>query len=94
MVIFIESYRWNQKPILNSIIDILIKNRGEILDKRIEELLKKEFPFINSLMLEEIFMKLETMNIVSVFRVSKSKKMIVLNKNSQIINDSIMKELN
>ncbi len=86
-------YRWNEKPILNSIIDILIKNRGEILDKRIEELLKKEFPFINSLQLEEIFMKLETMNIINVFRVSKNKKMIVLNKDNQIINDTLMKDL-
>ncbi|MFX1310662.1 MAG: hypothetical protein ACFE8C_13250, partial [Promethearchaeota archaeon] len=60
-------------------IDILIKNKGEILDKRIEELLKKEFPFINSLILEEIFMKLESRNVINVFRVSKTKKMIVLN---------------
>lgn len=86
-------YRWNEKPILNSIIDILIKNRGEILDKRIEELLKKEFPFINSLQLEEIFMKLETMNIINVFKVTKNKKMIVLNKDNQIINDTLMKDL-
>ena len=90
---YIESYRWNEKPILNSIIDILIKNRGEILDKRIEELLKKEFPFINTLLLEEIFMKLETMNIINVFRVSKTKKMIVLNKDNKLISDSLMEEL-
>ena len=83
----------NEKPILNSIIDILIKNRGEILDKRIEELLKKEFPFINTLQLEEIFMKLETMNIINVFRVSKTKKMIVLNKDNKLISDSLMEEL-
>ncbi len=88
-----DSYRWNEKPILNSIIDILIKNRGEILDKRIEELLKKEFPFINTLQLEEIFMKLETMNIINVFRVSKTKKMIVLNKDNKLISDSLMDEL-
>lgn len=75
---------------LNSIIDILIKNRGEILDKRIEELLKKEFPFINTLQLEEIFMKLETMNIINVFRVSKTKKMIVLNKDNKLISDTLM----
>ena len=86
-------YRWNEKPILNSIIDILIKNRGEILDKRIEELLKKEFPFINSLQLEEIFMKLETMNIINVFRVSKTKKMIVLNKDNNLISDTLMENL-
>ena len=78
---------------LNSIIDILIKNRGEILDKRIEELLKKEFPFINTLLLEEIFMKLETMNIINVFRVSKTKKMIVLNKDTDIISGTLMDEL-
>ena len=70
----IESHRWNQKPVVNSILDILIKNKGEILNKRMEELLKKEFPFINSLLLEEILMKLESMAIINVFRVSKNKK--------------------
>ncbi len=92
-MIFIESYRWNEKPVLNSIIDILIKDRGEILDKRLEELLKKEFPYITSLLLEEIFMKLETMNVINVFRVSKNKKMIVLNKDNKAINSKLMQQL-
>ncbi|NHJ23348.1 MAG: hypothetical protein EAX89_02145 [Candidatus Lokiarchaeota archaeon] len=86
----IEAHRWNQKPIVNSLIDIIIKNKGEVLDKRLEELLKKEFPFINPLMLEEILMKLESLNIINVFRVSKTKKMIVLNKNNQEIKEDIM----
>ena len=90
---YIESYRWNQKPVLNSIIELLIKNKGEILDKRLEELLKKEFPFINSLNLEDIFMKLETMNIINVFRVSKNKKMVVLNKHNKLINENLMRDL-
>jgi len=38
-------------------------------------------------------MKLETMNIINVFRVSKNKKMIVLNKNNDIINDQLMRDL-
>ena len=92
-MIFIESYRWNQKPIINSIIDILIKNKGEILNKRLEELLKKEFPFINSLILDEIFMKLETQDIINVFRVSKNKKMIVYNKYNKVLREDISKEL-
>jgi len=87
-----EAHRWNQKPIINSIIDILIKNKGEILDKRLEELLRKEFPFTNSLSLEEIFMKLESMGIINVFRVSKNKKMIVLNKNSSAIKEELFSE--
>ncbi len=84
-----ESHRWNEKPVLNLLIDILIKNKGEILDKRLEELLKKEFPYINSLILEELFMKLESMNVINVFRVSKNKKMIVLNKRNTAIRDSV-----
>jgi len=72
---------------------LLLKNKGEMLDKRMEELLKKEYPFINSLTLEEIFMKLETMNIINVFRVSKTKKMIVLNKNNEKINEPLMREM-
>jgi hypothetical protein len=74
---------------MNLLIDILIKNKGEILDKRLEELLKKEFPYINGLILEELFMKLESMNIINVFRVSKNKKMIVLNKRSTAIREGI-----
>jgi hypothetical protein len=88
-VIYVESHRWNEKPVLNLLIDILIKNKGEILDKRLEELLKKEFPYVNSLTLEELFMKLESMNVINVFRVSKNKKMIVLNKRNTAIRDSV-----
>ncbi len=77
---------------MNSIMDILIKNKGEILDKRLEDLLKKEFPYINPLALEELFMKLESMNVINVFRVSKNKKMLVLNKNSKAIREGIIKD--
>ena len=89
----LDSHRWNQKPIINSLMDILIKNKGEILDKRLEELLRKEFPYVNSILLEEIFMKLESMNIINVFRVSKNKKMIVFNKNNTTIREGITKDL-
>ena len=64
------------------------------MDKRLEELLKKEFSFINPLMLEELLMKLESRSIINVFRVSKTKKMIVLNKRNQEIKNEIMEELN
>ena len=70
-----------------------MKNRGEILDKRLEELLKKEFPFITPLILEEIFLKLESRNIINVFRVSKNKKMIVLNKSNSSLREEIIKDL-
>lgn len=74
-------------------IDILLKNKGEILDKRLEELLKKEFPYINSLILEELFMKLESMSIINVFRVSKNKKMIVYNKQNSAIREGLSSDL-
>ena len=92
-MINIESNRWNQKPIINSIIDLLIKNKGEILDKRLEELLKKEFPHVNSLLLEELFMKMESMGIINVFRVSKNKEMIVFNKRSKTIREALTTDL-
>ncbi len=63
------------------------------MDKRLEELLKKEFPFINPLLLEELFMKLESMAIINVFRVSKNKKMLVLNKNTQALREGLIKDL-
>jgi len=59
----------------------------------LEELLKKEFPFVNSLLLEELFMKLESRNIINLFRVSKNKNMIVLNKNNQEIREEVMEKL-
>jgi len=83
--------RWNIQPIMNSLIDILIKNKGEILDKRLEELLKKEFP-INSIILEDIFLKLETMNIINVFRVSNTKKMIVLKKDTPALSHEVLED--
>jgi hypothetical protein len=92
-VVNIESSRWNKKPVINSIIDLLIKNKGEILDKRLEELLKKEFPHINSLLLEELFMKMESMGIINVFRVSKNKKMIVFNKRGKAIREGLTADL-
>ncbi|MFW9946683.1 MAG: hypothetical protein ACFFBZ_10325 [Promethearchaeota archaeon] len=58
-----------------------------------EELLKKEFPFINALLLEEILMKLESMAIINVFRVSKNKKMIVFNKRNQEVRDELIEDL-
>ncbi|MFX1235231.1 MAG: hypothetical protein ACFFBY_11850, partial [Promethearchaeota archaeon] len=79
--------------IVNSILDILKKNKGEILDKRMEELLKKEFPFMNPLLLEELLMRLESMGIINVFRVSKSKKMVVFNKYNQEVKDEFMEDL-
>jgi hypothetical protein len=45
-------------------------------------------------MLEELLMKLESRSIINVFRVSKTKKMIVLNKRNQEIKKEIMEELN
>jgi len=74
-------------------MDILIQNKGEILDKRLEELLKKSFPYINPLILEELFMKLESLGVIHVFRVSKNKKMIVLNKRNNVIKARIEPEL-
>jgi len=71
----------------------LIKNKGEIIDKRLEELIKKEFPYINSLVLEEMLLKLECRNIISVFRVSKNKKMVVYNKDNQEIREEISSDL-
>jgi len=74
-------------------MDLLIKNKGEILDKRLEELLKKEFPHVNSLLLEELFMKMESMGIINVFRVSKNKKMIVFNKRDKKIREALITDL-
>jgi hypothetical protein len=79
--------------VFNSIIDILVDAKGEALDRRIEELIKKEHPYVNSDVLQEIFMKMESLNIIKVFRVSKNKKMIVLNRDTEAIRKKIIKDL-
>jgi len=38
-------------------------------------------------------MKLESMNIINVFRVSKNKKMIVLKKNNQALRNEVVFDL-
>ena len=48
---------------------------------------------MNSLSLEEMFMKLESQNVINVFKVSKNKKMIVLNKDTNALKDEILKNL-
>ena len=63
------------------------------MDKRIEELLKKQYPFINPIQLEEIFMKLEAQSIISVYRVSKNKNMIVYNKYNKVLKEDLKKDL-
>lgn len=78
---------------MNEIIDILVKNKGEILDRRLEELLRKEYPFINPIQLEELFMKMESQNIISVFRISRRKKMIVLNKHTRALKKDVLEDL-
>ncbi|MGV9197327.1 MAG: hypothetical protein ACOC44_07045 [Promethearchaeia archaeon] len=85
--------KWFFKPIINEIIDILVKNKGEVLDRRLEELLRKEYPFINPLQLEEMFMKMESMGIISVFRISRRKKMIVLNKRTKALKKEVLEDL-
>ena len=73
-------------------INVLLENKGEMPDKRMEELLKKDFTYINSLLLDEIIFKLEIMNIINVFRVSKNKKMIVYNKNNNSISQDLLRK--
>lgn len=88
-----SSKRWPFKPIVNAIIDILVKNKGEILNRRLEELLRKEYAFINPIQLEEFFLKLESQGIINVFRISRRKKMIVLNKRTRALKKDILKDL-
>ena len=83
----------NKGEILFSGLTKPIQVKGEILDKRLEELLKKEFPHVNSLILEELFMKMESMGIINVFRVSKNKKMIVFNKRTKAIREGLTTDL-
>jgi hypothetical protein len=44
-------------------------------------------------MLEDVFLKLESMNIIYLYRISRTKKMVVLNKNNNVIKKKIMKNL-
>lgn len=88
-----KSGMWNEKPVLNEIIDILISQKGEIVDQRLLELLKKEYSFMNMVLLNEYLLKLETIGALILQKITKTKRMITLKKDNQVINKEILEDL-
>ena len=84
---------WNEKPVLNEIIDIIISQKGEIVDQRLLELLKKEYSFMNMVLLNEYLLKLETIGALFLQKITKTKRMITLRKENQVISKEIIEDL-
>jgi hypothetical protein len=83
---------WNEKPVMNEIIDIIMSQKGEIVDQRLLELLKKEYSYMNMVLLNEYLLKLETMGAIYLQKITKTKRMITLIKNNNIIRKEVLED--
>jgi len=83
---------WNEKPVMNEIIDIIMSQKGEIVDQRLLELLKKEYSYMNMILLNEYLLKLETMGAIYLQKITKTKRMITLIKNNNTIRKEVLED--
>ncbi len=84
---------WSAKPVINEIIDIIVSQKGEILDQRLLELLKKSYSYLNMVILNEYLLKLETMGAIYLQKVTKTKRMITLQKNKRVLNKEVLENM-
>jgi len=84
---------WSAKPIINEIIDIIVSQKGEILDQRLLELLKKSYSYLNMVILNEYLLKLETMGAIYLQKITKTKRMITLQKNKSVLNKEVLEDI-
>lgn len=84
---------WSAKPVINEIIDIIVSQKGEIMDQRLLELLKKSYSYLNMVILNEYLLKLETMGAIYLQKVSKTKRMITLQKNNNVLNKEVLENM-
>lgn len=84
---------WKAKPLINELIDVIISNKGEILDQRLLELLKKKFAYMNMIILNDYLLRLETMGVIYLQRVTKTKRMITLHKNNKALKSEILGDI-
>lgn len=88
-----KSEIWSAKPVINEIIDIIVSQKGEILDQRLLELLKKSYSYLNMVILNEYLLKLETMGAIYLQKVTKTKRMITLQKNKRVLNKEVLENM-
>jgi len=88
-----KSEIWSAKPVINEIIDIIVSQKGEILDQRLLELLKKSYSYLNMVILNEYLLKLETMGAIYLQKITKTKRMITLQKNNKVLNKEVLENL-
>ena len=84
---------WKAKPLINELIDVIIANRGEILDQRLLELLKKSYSYMNMIILNDYLLRLETMGVIYLQRITKTKRMVTLQKNNKALSKEILEEI-
>ncbi len=88
-----KSEIWSAKPVINEIIDIIVSQKGEILDQRLLELLKKSYSYLNMVILNEYLLKLETMGAIYLQKITKTKRMITLQKNKKVLNKEVLENI-
>jgi len=88
-----KSEIWSAKPVINEIVDIIVSQKGEILDQRLLELLKKSYSYLNMVILNEYLLKLETMGAIYLQKITKTKRMITLQKNKKVLNKEVLEKL-
>jgi len=84
---------WKAKPLINELIDVIIINKGEIIDQRLLELLKKKFAYMNMIILNDYLLRLETMGVIYLQRVTKTKRMITLQKDNKALSKEILGDI-
>ncbi len=89
----VKSGIWRAKPLINELIDIILANKGEILDQRLLELLKKSYSYMNMIILNDYLLRLETMGAIYLQRITKTKRMITLQKNNKALSKEILEDI-
>ncbi|GAH17308.1 unnamed protein product [marine sediment metagenome] len=63
------------------------------MDQRLLELLKKSYSYLNMVILNEYLLKLETMGAIYLQKITKTKRMITLQKNKKVLNKEVLENL-
>ncbi|MHA1785580.1 MAG: hypothetical protein ACTSX4_03700 [Candidatus Helarchaeota archaeon] len=73
-----KSVNWRTLPIKNTILQILVKNKGVITDKELYNYLLKEFKDLTSADFSKNLMALEIQGVINVSRITNTKNKIEL----------------
>ncbi len=90
----IKNEGWHVSPLRNEIIVQLIGARGEMLDVDLYRNLRKNFIDLSKRDLDRELMNLEVRGVIYVQRITKTKNKITLRKDSQVLSNEILEQIN